>query len=113
MPLWLFRIAHRLRDMQTLPYVVVTNPHISAVYELYYKAFDSLRRVKEIKSVQDNDAYCEIVKARFAEHLAVIPRLAIGTLECEDLMSAEALDQFMNVMLRSVSLPPSSPCPRN
>ena len=40
--------------MQTLPYVVVTNPHISQVYELYYKAFETLRRVKEIKTLEDN-----------------------------------------------------------
>lgn len=55
------RLAHRLRDMQTLPYVVVTNPHMSHVYELYYKAFETLRRVQEIKTVDDNDRYCKII----------------------------------------------------
>jgi pyruvate dehydrogenase kinase 2/3/4 len=89
--------------MQTLPYVVVTNPHISAVYELYYKAFDAFRRVKEIKTVEDNDRYCDVIKRRFSEHLTVIPRLATGILECQDLMNRDAMDQFMNVMLRSVS----------
>lgn len=47
--------------MQTLPYVVVTNPHMSHVYELYYKAFETLRRVREIKTVDDNDRYCSII----------------------------------------------------
>lgn len=34
------RIAHRLRDMQALPYVVVTQEGVAKVYELYWNAFD-------------------------------------------------------------------------
>lgn len=99
------RLAHRIRDMQTLPYVVVTNPHISAVYELYYKAFESLRRVREIKSLEDNEDFCEKIHKTLQEHLTVIPKLAMGVLECRDLMKAEDMDKFMNTILRSVCLP--------
>merc|ERR1712000_518499 len=80
------RIAHRIRDMQQLPYVVVTNPHISQVYELYYKAFESLRRVREIKSLDDNEKFCKKISQTLQEHLTVIPKLAMGVLECRDLM---------------------------
>jgi hypothetical protein len=96
------RIAHRLRDMQTLPYVVVTNPHISHVYELYYKAFEMLRRFPEIRTVKDNDLYCNLISQTLREHLTVIPRLAMGVLECQDLMEPRAMDKFMNTLLRSV-----------
>ncbi|KAI9880922.1 MAG: hypothetical protein M1830_009990 [Pleopsidium flavum] len=95
------RLAHRLRDMQTLPYVVVTNPHMSHVYELYYKAFETLRRVREIKTVEDNDSYCKIISSTLREHLTVIPRLAMGVLECQDLMRPEEMDKLMNTLLRS------------
>ena len=88
--------------MQTLPYIVVTNPHISHVYELYYKAFEALRRAKEIKSIEDNDSFCELIGRTLKEHLTVIPRLAMGVLECQDLMSAGEMDTFMNTLLRSV-----------
>lgn len=101
-----FRIAHRLRDMQTLPYVIVTNPHISHVYELYYKAFETLRRVPEIKTVDDNDKYCTLIGETLQEHLTVIPRLAMGVLECQNLMSPEDMDKFMNTLLRSVRIDP-------
>lgn len=97
------RLAHRIRDMQTLPYVVVTNPHISAVYELYYKAFDSLRRVREIKTLEDNENFCKKISQTLQEHLTVIPKLAMGVLECRDLMRPEDMDRFMNTILRSVS----------
>ena len=92
--------------MQTLPYVVVTNPHISQVYELYYKAFETLRRVREIRTVEDNDKYCSIISGTLKEHLTVIPNLAMGVLECQDLMPAEQMDKFMNTLLKSVGVVP-------
>jgi len=99
------RLAHRIRDMQTLPYVVVTNPNFSIVYELYYKAFESLRRVQEIKTLDDNDEFCKKISQTLQEHLAVIPKLAMGVLECRDLMKPEDMDKFMNTVLRSVYYP--------
>ncbi|KAI5799165.1 putative pyruvate dehydrogenase kinase [Peziza echinospora] len=95
------RIAHRIRDMQKLPYVVVTNPHISHVYDLYYKAFENMRKVPEIKSIDDNDKFCAIVKKALKEHLSIIPNLAMGVLECKDLLPAAEIDHFMNKLLRS------------
>ena len=95
------RLAHRLRDMQTLPFVVVSNPHISHVYELYFKAFEAFRKVKEIRHVQDNDDFCAVIGRTLKEHLSVIPRLAMGVLECRELMPAEDMDKFMNIILRS------------
>ena len=89
--------------MQTLPFVVVANQHIAHVYELYYKAFETFRRVKEIKSVDDNDKYCEIIRNNMNEHLTVIPRLAMGILECQGPMDPLEMDKFMNTLLRAVS----------
>ncbi|KAK5016913.1 putative protein kinase [Cryomyces antarcticus] len=95
------RISHRLRDMQTLPYVALTNPHISHVYELYYSAFERLRKIEPVKTVEDNDGYCKIIKETLREHLSVIPRLAMGVLKIQGLMGAEETDKFMNTLLRS------------
>lgn len=88
--------------MQKLPYVVVTNPHISYVYQLYCEAFDSFRKIKEVHTQEDNDQFCAVLKQALQRHLTVIPKLVMGVLECRDLMSAEQLDKFMNTLLRSV-----------
>ncbi|KAB8360679.1 hypothetical protein FH972_024416 [Carpinus fangiana] len=95
------RIAHRLRDMQTLPYVVITNPHMSHVYDLYYKAFDSMRRLPEVKTVEENDKLCSIIQANLQEHLSVIPRLVSGVIECQHLVTPDTMDSLMNTILRS------------
>lgn len=89
--------------MQRLPYVVVTNHHINEVYDLYYNAFDTFRRLKEVKTLEDNDKMCELISHNLKGHLTVIPKLAQGILESGELMDPQELDQFMNTMLRSVS----------
>lgn len=95
------RIAHRIRDMQQLPYVVVSNKHFNEVYDLYYSAFDTFRKVREIKTLDDNEKLCKTIRFTLKAHLTVIPKLAMGILECNGLMEAEDLDKFMNTILRS------------
>jgi len=95
--------------MQRLPYVVVTNPHVNEVYDLYYNAFDTFRKVKEIKTLEDNDRFCTTIRSMLKAHLTVIPKLAMGILESTGLMDAKELDKFMNTILRSVSHPPAPP----
>ena len=95
------RLAHRLRDMQTLPFVVLTNSHLSHVFDLYHRAFETFRKVQEIQNVQDNDDFCAIIGRTLKEHLSVSPRLAMGVLECRDMMQAEDMDKFMSNILRS------------
>lgn len=95
------RLAHRLRDMQRLPYVVVTNPHLSLVYELYYKSFETFRRVPTIRTVEDNDQYCNIISESLKEHLAVIPNLVMGVLQCQELVPPDVMDDFVHAMLRA------------
>jgi len=88
--------------MQHLPYAVVKNPHISDVYNLYYNAFDSFRKIKEINTLEENDEFCKTISKNLQAHLTVIPKLAMGIIECSDLMDAQSLDKFMNTILRSV-----------
>lgn len=99
------RIAHRIRDIQHLPYVVVTNPHINDVYNLYYSAFDKFRKMKEIKTLEDNDQLCEIIGENLRMHLTVIPKLAMGIHESQGLIDSKDMDKFMNTILKSVSQP--------
>lgn len=91
--------------MQTLPYCVVANPHFNEVYELYYEAFDKFRRVPEIRTLEDNDSFCEGISDMLKKHLSVIPKLAMGILEtsADGMLPAKKLDGFMNAILRSVS----------
>ncbi|KAG0250539.1 hypothetical protein BG011_008264 [Mortierella polycephala] len=95
------RLAHRIRDFQNLPFIVGTNPHIELVYDLYWQAFEKLSKVPEIKTLEENDAFCDMIKALLNDHLVVIPQLALGIMECSKHIPTAQVDQFMNKMLRS------------
>jgi pyruvate dehydrogenase kinase 2/3/4 len=98
-------LAHRLRDVQTLPFAVVMNDHIRHVYDLYYRAFEKFRKVPEIKSVEQNNLFCELIRGTLIEHLTVIPKLVMGVIQVQEIVNPDAMDKFVTTMLRSVSLP--------
>ncbi|KAI8070025.1 branched-chain alpha-ketoacid dehydrogenase [Gongronella butleri] len=95
------RIAHRLWDMQQLPFIVGSNPHLLAVYNLYWEAFERLRHCKPIETVDDNAQFCKVLQQSLVDHLVVIPHLALGIQECQDYLDKEKRDAFMNALLKS------------
>ncbi|EIN10655.1 alpha-ketoacid dehydrogenase kinase N-terminal domain-containing protein [Punctularia strigosozonata HHB-11173 SS5] len=95
------RIAHRLRDIQALPYVVVTQEGVGKVYELYWAAFEKIRRYPEVRSLSENDAFCTFLQDLLGEHRAVIPLLSLGLSLSSPYLPPEQLDSFMRRMLVS------------
>lgn len=97
------RLSHRIRDFQALPFVVGTDPNISRVYELYMSAFDSFRKVGEIKTMEDNESFCALLAQQLYWHLEVIPLLAKGMVEAATArhMDPNEVDRFMYTTLRS------------
>ncbi|KAI0046063.1 alpha-ketoacid dehydrogenase kinase [Auriscalpium vulgare] len=95
------RIAHRLRDLQALPYVVVMQEGVSKVYELYWSAFEKFRRFPPIENLEDNEKFCSFVRTLLDEHGAVIPSLALGLSLSSPNLQPDQLDSFMRRMLVS------------
>ncbi|KZS97677.1 alpha-ketoacid dehydrogenase kinase N-terminal domain-containing protein [Sistotremastrum niveocremeum HHB9708] len=95
------RIAHRLRDLQALPYVVVTNESVAKVYELYWSAFEKLRRYPAITTLAENEAFCSFLRGILNEHLPVIPLLSLGLSLSSPHLAPDYLDSFMRRMLVS------------
>ncbi|KAJ7498894.1 branched-chain alpha-ketoacid dehydrogenase [Mycena latifolia] len=95
------RIAHRLRDMQKLPFIVVTQEQVAKVYELYWSAFEKFRRYPPINTLQDNAAFCQFLSGILREHSTVIPSLSLGLSLASPHLSPDDLDSFMRRMLVS------------
>ena len=74
---------------------------MSHVYNLYYDAFEAFKRVPEVKTLDDNDALCKLVRTKLREHLTIIPSLVMGLLETQGTLQAAKMDNLMNIMLRS------------
>ncbi|KAL0574533.1 putative protein kinase [Marasmius crinis-equi] len=95
------RIAHRIRDLQSLPYVVVTQEGVAKVYELYWTAFEKFRRYPPIKNMKDNEEFCRFLSTLLHEHSPVIPNLSLGLSLSSPYLPPDVLDSFMRRMLVS------------
>ncbi|KAL0085356.1 branched-chain alpha-ketoacid dehydrogenase kinase [Phycomyces blakesleeanus] len=99
----LVRLAHRIRDFQQLPFFVGTNPHIKYIYGLYWAAFEKLRKSPQIKTMEDNQGFCTLLRQLLEEGRRVIPQMALGVSECASYYADDQqdLDRFVNRMFRS------------
>ncbi|WIA32443.1 hypothetical protein OEZ86_003265 [Tetradesmus obliquus] len=98
------RLARRLLDLQLLPHLVVSNPHIKRVYNAYFHAFETLRAYPPVKTVADNAAFCVLLRRLVDEHGPLLDLLARGLVEVRAkrlVGPALDLDRFLDAMLRS------------
>lgn len=98
------RLARRLLDLQLLPYIVVTNPHIKKVYNQYHVSFETFRRLPPVRTLEENQEYTQILRQHLDQHAPMLDSLAQGLRECKSkelVGPALALDGFFDSMLRS------------
>eukprot|EP00884_Botryococcus_braunii_P006717 jgi/Botrbrau1/16046/Bobra.7_2s0020.1 len=98
------RLARRLMDLQFLPYIVVTNPHIKQVYDAHYHAFNTLIQLKPVDTPEENEFFTGLLKRLVDEHAPVLDALATGLRECSTkpfVGPKLQLDEFLDSMLRS------------
>lgn len=97
------RLSLKIKELQNMPFGVVSNYHLSQVYQSYYHCFNAFRKVPEIKNMEDNEQFCKFVSSMLKDHLIVLPHLMMGALEVSalGLMTQDSLDAFMSSMLRS------------
>ena len=98
------RLARRLLDLELLPYIVVTNPHILQVYQSYRHAFDILRDYETPKTMSENEKFSSLLRRLVDEHAPMLDALANGLREIKrkPLVGPHLqLDSFLEAMLSS------------
>lgn len=68
---------------------------------MYWEAFEKIRKYPAIKTLEDNEDFCNLLKGLLDDGLFVIPELALGATECAGFIAPASFDRFMNTMLRS------------
>jgi len=97
------RLARRLTDLRTLPYIMVTNPYVRKVYDLYIQAFDRLKTFPKIETQKDEEQFTLLLKEVVGETTQVVDLLAKGTFEATKKVPRNKLniDEFLENMLLS------------
>ncbi|KAA6409713.1 MAG: ase propeptide [Lasallia pustulata] len=83
------RLAHRIQALRNLPFIVVSNPHVSKIYNNYLHSLSTLLPYQErqITSLEDETQFTEVMADLVQTHSNTIPILARGFLECRKYIS--------------------------
>lgn len=95
------RVAHRLRDMQTIPFVAMSNEQLDSIYQFYWRTFETLRRMNRIETDEQNEHLIDVVTQLLSERKSKLDLTASICRECIHYMEPETVDLFLARMLRS------------
>ncbi|KAL7949842.1 histidine kinase [Trichoderma barbatum] len=102
------RLAHRLQALQNLPYIVVSNPNISQIYNNYLHSLSILlpywqaaSKGRAITTLDNEIKFTNVLAELVATHTDTIPVLAKGFLECRKYISPTEVTRFLDEHLRA------------
>lgn len=75
------RLAHRIVEMKTLPYFVLTTPSLHHVYQVYIDAFSSCSKFPSIASMEEELLFHNLLRRVVSESAEVVDLVATGLLE--------------------------------
>ncbi len=72
------RLATRVRSLETLPFIVGTNPYVTKTLNAYKESFQWLATHPPVTNLQENSEFVEKLTALVARHANDIPTIAKG-----------------------------------
>lgn len=97
------RLAHRIQAIRNLPFIVVSNPQISRIYNTYVHSLSTLLPYQErsITNLEDEIRFTEVMADLVQTHANTIPILARGFLECRKYINPAYVTRFLDEHLRA------------
>ncbi|TVY32802.1 [3-methyl-2-oxobutanoate dehydrogenase [lipoamide]] kinase, mitochondrial [Lachnellula subtilissima] len=97
------RLAHRIHALRNLPFIVVSNPNISKIYNNYLHSLSTLLPYnhKTISNLEDEIRFTEVLAELVETHANTIPTLARGFLECRKYINPVQVTGFLDEHLRA------------
>ena len=97
------RLARRIQALRNLPYIVVTNPQIERIHRNYMHSLSTLLpwAEKEIKTMEDEIKFTEVMADLVQTHTDTISTLARGFLEARKYISPSDVTSFLDEHLRA------------
>lgn len=95
------RLARRVRQFYSLPFIVASNPWIQSVARLYASSFAHLATAPPIETPEGNAEFTRVLQGLVNDHSDNVPKLSRGFMECREYMDPEQIAKFLNAALHS------------
>ncbi|EXJ63943.1 hypothetical protein A1O7_00278 [Cladophialophora yegresii CBS 114405] len=97
------RLAHRIQALRNLPFIVVSNPNVSKIYNNYLHSLSTLEPFykKPIETIEDERKFTDAMADLVRTHSNTIPTLAQGFLQCRKYIEPAEVTRFLDQHLRA------------
>lgn len=97
------RLASRIQALRNLPFIVVSNPHVSKIYHNYLHSLSALLpyQQRQITTLEQENQFGEVLADLVQTHTNTIPVLARGFLECRRYVNSDDVTRFLDTHLRA------------
>lgn len=97
------RLASRIQALRNLPFIVVSNPHVSKIYNNYLHSLSTLLpyQQRQITTLEEENQFTEALADLVHTHSNTIPVLARGFLECKRYIAPAEVTRFLDTHLRA------------
>eukprot|EP00891_Asterochloris_glomerata_P003635 jgi/Astpho2/3635/Aster-06926 len=75
------RLAHRVAELENLPYGLSAKPHVIKVRDWYVESFRELREFPRIQDINDEAKFTDLLRHIYHRHRHVVPVMAMGVAE--------------------------------
>ncbi|KAJ6606661.1 atypical/PDHK/BCKDK protein kinase [Mycena vulgaris] len=95
------RLAMRVRSLESLPFIVGTNPYVATTLNAYRDSFQLLATYPEVTTLEQNKKFSEQLEDLVQRHANDIPTMAKGFLESAKYMSPTQVSNFLDGAIRN------------
>ncbi|KAJ5584365.1 uncharacterized protein N7459_004165, partial [Penicillium hispanicum] len=97
------RLASRIQSLRNLPFIVVSNPHVSKIYNNYVHSLSTLLpyQHRQITTLEEENQFGDVLADLVQTHTNTIPVLARGFLECRKYVNSDDVTRFLDTHLRA------------
>lgn len=97
------RLAHRIQSLRNLPFIVVSNPHVSKIHSNYLHSLSTLLpwAEHEITTLDEEVRFTEVMADLVQTHANTISILARGFLEARKYIQPKDVTRFLDEHLRA------------
>ncbi|KAF9228615.1 alpha-ketoacid dehydrogenase kinase [Gyrodon lividus] len=95
------RLARRAHALETLPFIVGTNPYVSRTLNAYRESFQFLASYPSVTTLEENASFTTELSHLVESHRNDIPTMAKGFQECAKYMSPTQISNFLDGAIRN------------
>ncbi|KAJ7273396.1 atypical/PDHK/BCKDK protein kinase [Mycena rebaudengoi] len=95
------RLAMRVRSLESLPFIVGTNPYVSRTLSSYRDSFELLAKYPPVMTLEENKVFTEQLEDMVERHANDIPTMAKGFQESAKYISPTQVSTFLDGAIRN------------